>query len=57
MYLIAERLKKKSLIVFDYFGVPKFRIFMYLPFFVLILRLIAKIGGHKFDWGNLDGEA
>ena len=57
MYLIAERLKKKSLIVFDYFGVPKYRIFMYLPFFVLILILVSKMKKHRFDWGDLDGKS
>ncbi|MFN5181569.1 MAG: efflux RND transporter permease subunit [Bacteroidota bacterium] len=55
MYLIAERLKQKSLIVFDYFGIPKYRIFMYIPFFVMFLILIAKIKNHRFEWGNLDG--
>ena len=54
MYLIAERLKKKSEIVFDYYQIPKFKIFMYIPFFVLLLRLLARIKKHKFDWGNLD---
>jgi multidrug efflux pump subunit AcrB len=56
MYLISERLKRKSLIVFEYYGVPKFRIFMYLPFFTLILIAIARIKGHRFDWGDIDGK-
>ncbi|MBC7861959.1 MAG: efflux RND transporter permease subunit [Bacteroidia bacterium] len=54
MYLVAERLKKKSIIVFEYFGVPKYKIFMYIPFFVLLLRLIARLRKHRFDWGDID---
>ncbi len=56
MYLIAERLKKKSIIVLEYFEIPKFRIFMYIPFLVLILRGIARMRGHRFNFENLDGE-
>jgi multidrug efflux pump len=54
MYLIAERLKKKSLIVFDYYGLPRYRIFMYIPFLTLILIGIARMRKHRFDFGNLD---
>lgn len=54
MYLISERLKKKSEIVFDFYNIPKFKFFMYIPFLVLILRGIALIKKHKFHWDNLD---
>ena len=54
LYLIAERLKKKSIIVFDYYQIPKYRIFMYLPFFVMILISIARMKGKQFDWKEID---
>lgn len=52
MYLITERLKRKSMVILDYFELP--RVTMYLPFFILILRLILAIRGKKLDYGNLD---
>lgn len=52
MYLIAERLKRKSIIILNHFELPL--ILMYVPFFILILRFILWIRGRKLDYGNLD---
>lgn len=52
MYLITERLKRKSIIILDHFGLP--RISMYIPFFILICKLILAIQRKKLDYGNLD---
>jgi len=52
MYLIAERLKRKSIIILGHFDLPK--VAMYIPFLILILRLILKIRGKKIEFGNLD---
>lgn len=52
MYLISERLKRKSIIILETMNLP--RVTMYIPFFVLLLRLILKIQGKKIDYGNLD---
>lgn len=52
MYLIAERLKRKSIIILNHFELPV--ILMYVPFFILILRFILWIRGRKLDYGNLD---
>ena len=52
MYLIAERLKRKSIILFKAYELPS--ILMYVPFFFIILSLIAKITGKKVEYGDLD---
>ncbi len=52
MYLIAERLKRKSEIVLKHFGLPT--ALMYVPFLVLILRLALYLKGKKLEYGNLD---
>ncbi|MES2836021.1 MAG: efflux RND transporter permease subunit [Bacteroidota bacterium] len=52
MYLISERLKRKSIIILDTMNLP--RVTMYIPFFILLLRLILKIQGKKIEYGNLD---
>jgi multidrug efflux pump subunit AcrB len=52
MYLITERLKRKSMIVLNHFDLPK--VLAYVPFLVLVLRLILKLKGEKLDYGNLD---
>ncbi len=52
MYLITERLKRKSIIILDHFELPKAT--MYIPFFILILRLVLAIRRKKLDYGNLD---
>jgi len=52
MYLISERLKRKSVVILEHFELPK--VTMYIPFFILILRLLLAIQGKKLDYGNLD---
>ncbi len=52
MYLISERLKRKSAVILDYFEMPK--IAMYIPFFILVLRFILWLRKKKLDYGNLD---
>lgn len=52
MYLIAERLKRKSEIILKYLGLPN--IIMYVPFFILITRVMFFIKGTKLEYGNLD---
>ena len=52
MYLIAERLKRKSEIILKHLGLPS--VVMYVPFFILIMRLVLYIKGTKLDYGNLD---
>jgi multidrug efflux pump subunit AcrB len=52
MYLIAERLKRKSVIILKHFDLPT--AMMYIPFMILILRLLLRLQGKKLDYGNLD---
>ncbi len=52
MYLIAERLKRKSLIILEHFGMPKSA--MYIPFYILVCRGILFFQGKKLDYGDLD---
>ncbi len=52
MYLISERLKRKSIIILNHFELPV--VTMYVPFFILILRGLLFIQGKKLDYGNLD---
>ena len=52
MYLIAERLKRKSEIILKHFGLPN--AIMYIPFFILVCRLILRLQGKKLEYGNLD---
>ena len=52
MYLITERLKRKSIIVLNHFEMPPSLI--YVPFLILILRLILKLKGEKIEFGDLD---
>ena len=52
MYLIAERLKRKSIIILQHFELP--RMVMYIPFLILILRLLLYLQRKKIDYGNLD---
>lgn len=54
MYLISERLKRKSAIMLKHFDLPGFTIFYYIPFFFLVLKLIARIRGQKIEFGDLD---
>jgi len=52
MYLITERLKRKSILILNHFELPT--AIMYVPFLILLLRLVLKIQGKKLDYGNLD---
>jgi multidrug efflux pump len=52
MYLISERLKRKSTLVLEHFGLPM--AMMYIPFFVLMCRGILAVQGKEVDYGNLD---
>jgi multidrug efflux pump subunit AcrB len=52
MYLIAERLKRKSEIILKHLGLPN--VVMYVPFFILFTRLIFYIKGTKLEYDNLD---
>ena len=52
MYLITERLKRKSIIILEHFELPS--AVMYVPFLILILRLVLTIQKKKLDYGNLD---
>jgi multidrug efflux pump len=52
MYLIAERLKRKSVIILKHFDLPS--VAMYIPFFILLLRFILFVRGKKLEYGNLD---
>lgn len=52
MYLIAERLKRKSIIILNHFELP--RVVMYIPFLVMILQLVLMLQRKKLDYGNLD---
>lgn len=52
MYLITERLRRKSVIILQHFGLPV--AIMYVPFLIMVLQIILKIQGRKLDYGNLD---
>jgi multidrug efflux pump len=52
MYLITERLKRKSEIVLKHFGLSP--VLMYFPFFVMVCQIILKMQGKKLEYGNLD---
>ncbi len=52
MYLITERLKRKSEVILDHFELP--RAVKYVPFLILILRGVLALQRKKLDYGNLD---
>jgi multidrug efflux pump len=52
MYLIAERLKRKSVIILKHYDLPT--ALMYVPFLILILRGLMAIQRKKLDYGDLD---
>jgi len=52
MYLISERLKRKSIVILEHFELPM--ILMYVPFLILLLRAVLGLQGKKLDYGNLD---
>jgi multidrug efflux pump subunit AcrB len=53
MYLMSERLKRKSIIILEHFDLPKFM--MYVPFFILVTTIILKFQKKKLDYGDLNG--
>lgn len=52
MYLIAERLKRKSVVVLKHYKLNP--AFMYVPFLVLFARFALYVQGIKLDYGDLD---
>lgn len=52
MYLMAERMKRKAIIILNHYELAP--ALMYIPFFVLICRLLLKIKKTKLDYGDLD---
>ncbi len=52
MYLITERLKRKSIVILEHYELP--RAAMYIPFLILILRAVLFLQKKKLDYGNLD---
>jgi multidrug efflux pump subunit AcrB len=52
MYLISERLKRKSQIILKHLGLSN--VVMYVPFFILITRFVFWLKGTKLDYGDLD---
>ena len=52
MYIMSERLKKRSIIILNHFEIGQ--VFMYVPFMILILRLVLKIKGTQLNYGDLN---
>ncbi|HEY0030082.1 MAG TPA: efflux RND transporter permease subunit [Bacteroidia bacterium] len=52
MYLMSERLKRKSAIILAHVGAPS--ALMYVPFVVMIIRIVLYFRGVKLEYGNLD---
>jgi hypothetical protein len=52
MFLISERLKRKSDIILDYFELPGG--LKYVPFLIAVLQLVMKVKGVKLDYGRMD---
>ena len=52
MYLIVERLKRKSEKLLAFYNLP--RILLYLPFFILLLQAWTRIKSKTLDFGDLD---
>jgi multidrug efflux pump subunit AcrB len=52
MYIMSERLKKRSIIILNHFEIGQ--VFMYVPFMILILRLVLKIKGTRLNYGDLN---
>jgi multidrug efflux pump subunit AcrB len=52
MYLITERLKRKSIVILNHFELPT--AIMYVPFLILILRFVLFLQKKNLDYGNLD---
>ena len=52
MYIMSERLKKRSIIILQHFEMGN--IMMYVPFMILILRMVLKAKKIKLDYGDLN---
>lgn len=52
MYLMSERLKRRSEVILDHFGLS--HAVMYIPFFIMFTRIFLRIKGTKLEYGNLD---
>ncbi|MFL5764522.1 MAG: efflux RND transporter permease subunit [Bacteroidia bacterium] len=52
LYLISERLKRKSEVILDHFQLS--HALMYVPFFILFTTLYMSIRGIKLDYGDLN---
>jgi multidrug efflux pump len=52
MYLMSERLKRKSEIILSHVGAP--HALMYVPFAIMIIRVVLYFKGTKLEYGNLD---
>lgn len=52
MYLISERLKRKSEIILDHLDLS--HALMYVPFFILVTRFVLYLKGTKLEYGDLD---
>lgn len=52
MYLMSERLKRRSEVILDHLKMS--HAVMYIPFFILFVRIYLYIKGVKLDYGNLD---
>jgi multidrug efflux pump len=52
MYLLSERLKRKAEVILDHYEMS--RAFMYVPFMIIVLRLILRVKGVKLEYGDLN---
>jgi multidrug efflux pump len=52
MYLISERLKRKSVVILRHYDLPI--PLMYVPFLVMILQIVLYLKKIRLDYGNLD---
>jgi multidrug efflux pump len=52
MYLMSERLKRKSEIILSHVGAP--HALMYVPFAIMVIRVVLYFKGTKLEYGDLD---
>jgi multidrug efflux pump subunit AcrB len=52
MYLMSERLKRRAEVILTHYQLG--HALMYVPFFILIMRIIMRIKGVKLDYGDLN---
>lgn len=52
MYLMSERLKRKSEIILSHIGAP--HALMYVPFAIMVIRVVLYFKGTKLEYGDLD---